>query len=148
MANPLIDQGVLNRLIASVTYATFPQLNVTASFLGDTGIRVALTGKAATRINTLTGQTVSLEPFIPAVIQIPLLKTQNLSNVYKLQMELLARVGAVNVYPDVSAGGIGIYAFVNASIGDVGEMDMGGRNPVWGVSVEATYNVNSAAWDG
>ena len=36
--NPLIDQGVLNRIKGNVTWNNFPGLNVTAPFLDKDGI--------------------------------------------------------------------------------------------------------------
>ena len=38
--NPLIDQGVLNRIRGSVQWADFPGLNVTAPFLDREGINL------------------------------------------------------------------------------------------------------------
>lgn len=43
--NPLIPQGTLNRVRASVVWPSFPNLNVTASYLGRMGIRLSLDGE-------------------------------------------------------------------------------------------------------
>ena len=115
MANPLVDQGVLNRLKASVVWNAFPALNVTASFLGKAGITLALEGEASVQIGTMAGIVQSPEPYIPISVVIHLLKTQALSNAYKTQMEASSLIGDGTVWPDVSTG-LGSYQISNMSI--------------------------------
>ena len=43
MANPQVIQGTLNRLLANVVYADFPQLNVTAPYLAKEAISMSRT---------------------------------------------------------------------------------------------------------
>ena len=63
--NPLIDQGVLNRVKGTVVWADFPVLNVTAPFLDREGINFRVTGEASAQLPTLTGIVQSPECFLP-----------------------------------------------------------------------------------
>jgi hypothetical protein len=80
--NPLIDQGILNRIKASVVWANFPNLNVTAPYLDKEMITLRLEGQASTQHDTATGLVQSPEPYMPVSVVIALLKTQNLSSAY------------------------------------------------------------------
>lgn len=145
MANPLIDQGILNRLQASIVWDTFDNLNVTPSYLGDDGITVALEGDTTTFFKSLTGRVPSPEPFMPATITINLLKTQQLGNLYKAQMELNSLLGSCTVRSDSKV--FGLYDFSNCAIQGVETLSFAGKTPNWVVRIGGTYNINSALWD-
>jgi hypothetical protein len=146
--NPLIAQGVLNRLKASVVWTAFPALNVTASFLDKEGIQLRLEGEASMQHGTMTGLVQSPEPYIPISVTLALLKTQPLSDAYKTQMELSSLIGDGTVWPDVSMGmGLGSFQLQNMSIQSVGELILNGSTPIYGVTCRGYYLVNSALWD-
>lgn len=144
-ANPLVDQGTLNRIRGSVVIPNFPSLNVTAPFLGKAGISVALQGESTLFVPTMTGAVTSPEPYMIAQVTIHLLKTQRLSSLYKQRMELDARLGSLQVIPDSSA--FPNYDFFNCAIASVREMSMAGDNAGYVVSVHGYYNTNSSLWD-
>jgi hypothetical protein len=100
MANPLIQQGSLNRLLASVVYADFPQLNVTCPFLGRDAISIAFEGETSQLIGTLTGAVTSPEPYVFATVTMHILRTQFLGDAYKTQIETDTTMGSVNIIPD------------------------------------------------
>ena len=100
MANPQVIQGTLNRLLASVVYADFPGLNVTSSYLAREAISLGFDGDTSLLIGTLTGAVTSPEPYIYGTATIHLLRTQNLANAYKTQIETNTTLGSVTVYPD------------------------------------------------
>lgn len=143
--NPLVNQGTLNRLRGSVILPGYPQLNVTAPFLGKAGISVALQGESTLFIPTMTGAVTSPEPYMMVSVTVHLLKTQQLGALYKARMELDARLGAMQVVPD--AVGFPNYDFFNAAIGSVREMTMAGDDAGFVVAIQAYYNVNSSLWD-
>ncbi len=143
MGNPLIDQGVLNRIKGSVTWTNFPALNVTAPFLDKDGINMRLEGEASLQHGTMTGVVQSPEPYMPISVVIALLKTQPLSEAYKTKMELLALLGPGTVYPDVSTG-LSPYALQNMSIQSVGELLLNGTTPIYAVTCRGYYVVNNA----
>jgi hypothetical protein len=144
--NPLIDQGVLNRLRGSVVWVDNPNLNVTAPYLGREGIRLALEGEATTFINTMTGAVTSGEPYQKVSLTLHLLKPQNLANLYKAQQELNSVIGNGTVRPDVSSG-LGSYQLVNCAIQTVRELNFSGDDAGFAVTIGGYYEINSSLWD-
>ncbi len=143
MPNPLIDQGVLNRVRASVTWTNFSALNVTAPFLDKEGINLRLEGEASLQHGTMTGLVQSPEPYMPVSVVIALLRTQSLSEAYKAQMETQSVLGPGTVYPDVSSG-LSPYSLQNMSIQSVGELLLNGTTPIFGVTCRGYYVVNNS----
>lgn len=143
--NPLVDQGTLNRLRATVLWNDFPQLNVTAPFLGEEAIGLALEGETTTFINTMTGAVTSPEPYQVVGLTIHLLKTQQLADLYKVKMETDAKLGAGIVRPDSKT--LSPYPIVNCAIQSVRELRFGGRDAGFMVTVKGYYNINSSLWD-
>jgi hypothetical protein len=146
--NPLVDQGLLNRLSASVIWDDFTNLNVEPSSLGTAGIRLRLDGNASSQHRTMTGLVQSPEPYIPIEVVINLLKTQGLSDDYKTQMEATSLIGAGSVWPDVPVGegGLTPYQLENMSIMSVAEQSYAGDDPVWAVTCRGFYVVNNNLW--
>lgn len=140
--NPLIDQGVLNRIKANVTWTNFPGLNVTAPFLDKDGITLRLEGEASLQHGTMTGLVQSPEPYMPVSVVIALLKTQSLADQYKSQMENTSILGPGTVFPDVSTG-LTPYSLLNMSIQSVGELLLNGTTPIFGITCRGYYIVNN-----
>jgi hypothetical protein len=141
-SNPLIDQGTINRIRASVVFASFSNLNVTAPFLHKEGVSLALDGESTTYLPTMTGAATSPEPYMMVTCTIGLLKTQSLSAQFKAQMERLSTIGAYTVYPDVSAG-LPTYQIQNGSISSVREMKFNGEDVGWWVLLRGYYIINN-----
>lgn len=144
--NPLIDQGVLNRIKGSVTLANFPNLNVTAPYLDREGINLRKEGDVTSQHGTMTGLTQSPEPYVPVSVTIALLKTQSLSDAYKSQMEDNSILGPCTVYPDVSSG-LTPYQFYNMAIKNVGDLVFNGTTPLFGVVISGYWPVNNSLFD-
>jgi len=145
LGNPLIDQGILNRLRGSVVWQDFPELNITAPYLGEGGINLRLAGPATTRIGTMTGSVLSGEPYIPIVLTVNLLKTQPLADAYKAQMELNTAMGGGTVRPDAAT--LSPYTLFNCSIDTVGDLTFNGRDAGYGVELGGYYLINSSLFD-
>lgn len=143
--NPLVSQGTLNRLRASVNILDFPELNVTAPFLGKEAIRLALEGDTTTYIPTMTGAVTSGEPYQMCSVTIHLLKTQSISDLYKRQMETLSVIGDIVVTPDSSA--LSPYPILNSSIRSVQELNFSGEDAGYAVTLGGYYLINSELWD-
>lgn len=141
--NPLIDQGILNRILASVTWANFPGLNVTAPFLDKDGITLRKEGEASLQHGTMTGLVQSPEPYMPVSVIIALLKTQALCDAYKSQMEANSILGQGTVFPDVSTG-LTPYALYNMSIQSVGELLLNGTTPIFAITCRGYWPINNA----
>lgn len=144
-ANPLVDQGTLNRIRGSLSWINFPGLNVTASFLGPDGIRMALEGGASTMLPTLTGVVQSPEPYMMVNVTIHLIKSQPLAALYKTRMEDLAIMGEFVVRPDVTT--LPPYDFQNGALENVREMGMNGRDHEFVISIRGQYLINNQLWN-
>lgn len=144
--NPLIAQGSLNRLSASVTWTTNQSLNVTPSFLNKDGISLSLDGEATTFLPTLTGAVTSNEPYMMITLMIHLLKTQSLSGQYKAQLETNSNLGDGVVRVDTRAHPA--YDLTNCAISTVREITANGENAGWSVTIRGYYQVNNTLWSG
>jgi hypothetical protein len=145
MANPLVPQGTINRLRASVTVTNFTGLNVTASYLGKEGISLSFDGVVTTPIETMTGIVPSPEPYQRVTANIHLLKTQALATAWKQQLERLSLIGQLTVQPDAVA--LDPYQISNSYIYNVAPLKFDGTDAGWVVSVGGIYYVNSDLWN-
>ena len=143
MVNPLVIQGTLNRLRGSVAVALFPQLNVNAAYLGKEAISFSLEGESAQLIGTLTGAVTSPEPYMFATISIHLLRTQNLAELYKVQLETETLLGPIIVYPDVATGGISSFKLINCVLQSVQELSFNGQQADMVVRIRGIYPTNA-----
>lgn len=147
MANPQQPQGILNRIKASVSWTSAPDLNVTSSFLGREGISLGFDGAATTPIPTMTGAVMSPEPYQQVTLVMNLIKAQALANQYEQRRLLNTLLGDGIVYPDTVAGGLGNYAITNASIMNVRELNFAGGDAGYVVSVVGYYLINSSLFN-
>jgi hypothetical protein len=143
--NPLIAQGTLVRVRASVLWNDFPELNVTASFLGKEGIRVALEGSGTVYLPTMTGAVTSQEPYVMISMTMNLLKTQPLADAYKAQLESDSQLGSCTVRPD--AAQLGVYQFINCAIQPPRDLNFSGEDAAYVVTVGGYYLINSSLFD-
>lgn len=145
MPNPQIPQGTISRLRGAVIWTSFPALNITAPFLGPEGIALGFEGNMVDMPETLTGVVNSPAVFVMARLTFQLLKTQGLSDSYKQQMELDARLGECQVRPDTTT--LGPYQLQNCAIENVDELRLNGSTPAFMVRVRGQYQVNAALWN-
>jgi hypothetical protein len=129
----LTPQGTLNRLRASIIWPAFPQLNVTAPFLGKEGIRQSIDGSA------------SPEPYRIVTLTMHLLKSQSLADLYKKQEETNALLGDGVIRPDATP--LSPYAIVNCAIMGVSDLDYSGADAGYAVRINGYYSVNSQLWN-
>ena len=141
MSNPQVQQGTLNRLLASVVYADFPQLNVTSSYLAREAISMAFDGDTSLLIGTLTSAVTSPEPYVYGTVTMHLLRTQALGNAYKTQVETNTTLGSVTVYPDSVA--LSPFQLNNCVLQVVQEMPFDGTQASLIVRLRGVYNINS-----
>lgn len=144
-ANPLVAQGTLNKVRGSVVFVDNPQLNVTASFLGDDGISVAPDGEASAYLPTMTGAVRSPNPFQVVTVTIHLLKSQGLSDTWKGQIEDTTNIGDMVVTPDSVT--LGLYRYTNGIIMNTGDLNFAGKSPDFTVILRGTYNINNQMFD-
>ena len=144
-ANPLVPQGVLNRLRGSVVFSANASLNVTAGYLAKEGIRIAFDGDASLMVPTLTGGVVSPEPYQVAHVTMNLLKSQSLSDVYKQQIEVDTTIGDAVITTDAST--LSTYSLSNCTLQGVQDIEINGTVVGYVVTFRGIYYVNSSLWD-
>jgi len=144
MANPQIQQGTLNRLLASVVYADYTQLNVTSGYLAREAISLAFDGDTSLLIGTLTGAVTSPEPYIYGTVTMHLLRTQALGNAYKTQIETNTTLGSVTVYPDTQV--LSPFQLNNCVLQSVQETSFDGTQAGLIVRLRGVYNINSTMY--
>ncbi len=145
MPNPIVPQGVLNRLRASITIPGFPGLNVTASYLGKEGVSLSFDGVATTPIETMTGVVQSPEPYQRVTFSAHLLKTQALANSFKAQLESNTLLGDVTVRPD--AVNLDPYQLSNCAVQNVNPLKFDGTDGGWVIMFSGIYYINSSLWN-
>jgi hypothetical protein len=143
--NPLVAQGTLNRLRASIIWTDYPQLNVTAAYLGRMGIRLALDGDSTLFIPTMAGTVASPEPYMQVTATIHLLKTQLLAIAYKAQLEATALIGTGIIRGDAAT--LPPFTINNCAIQSVAELNFAGDDGDFAVRVRGYYLVNANLWD-
>ena len=143
--NPLVDQGVLNRVRASVSFPGNTTLNVTAPFLGREGIRMVLMGEETTIIPTMTGTALSPEVYAQVEVTINLLRTQALANKFKAQMEKNTILGICIIRPDTTA--LAPYTIQNCAMRNLRELPMNGSDAGWVITISGYYVLNSDLWN-
>lgn len=145
MPNPLIAQGSLNRVRASITIPDFPQLNVTAPYLGAEGISLAKNGEITTQIRTMTGLVNSPEPYVPVVMTVHLLRSQNLAQLYESQMQDNSVLGDLYCTPDSSA--LKDITIFNSSILGVQEQRLNGTDPGYVITIGGYQAINNSLFN-
>jgi|SRR6516164_6220437 hypothetical protein len=139
-----IQQSTLNRLKASVVFATLPQLGVTSPFLGKQGLSLTFEGDAGQLLPTMTGGVTSPEPYQFATVEMHLLKTQGLANAYKDQIESDVNVGTINVIGDAAT--MEEWQLQNCIIQSEAPGAFDGQNPEFVVRIRGVYYINRALW--
>lgn len=134
----------MNRLIGSLLWTSFPQLNVTPPYLGEPGIGFRRASPATSRFKTMTGSVLSGEPTQEIVLTLNLLKTQPLSQLYEAQIQTLTALGNCVLRPDVTT--LGPWYLQNCSIDDVAELEFSGKVPGYVVTIGGYYIINSTLW--
>jgi len=145
MSNPLVEQGSLNRLRASMVVSSDATLNVTAPFLGREGISLGLDGETTAFLGTLTGVVTSPEPYQLVTVRVHLVRTQNLAAQYKKLMETNSLIGDITIRPDTKS--IPPYIFLNCAVEGVDELKLNGSDPGFMVRIRGAYPINSSLYD-
>lgn len=142
MANPQVYQGTLNRLLASVFYADYPELNVTSSYLAKEALGISFDGDTSQLIGSLTGAVTSPEPYIYGTCTIHLLRSQALADAYKTQIETNTTLGSMTVYPDSVA--LSPFQLNNCVLQSIQEVMFDGTQAGLVVRLRGVYSINSA----
>jgi hypothetical protein len=144
MPNPQIQQGVLNRVKSSVIVPNNTALNIAASYMGKSFVKVDFEGNFVEQIETGTGMVRSPEPYVPTTITVSLLRSQALSATWVAQFQSNSFIGPVNVHPDSSVFPVISVTDVVIRHVDPGAFD--GADPIVRLTLRGTVNINDQMW--
>ena len=144
MANPNFIPAPINRLVASVVWNDFTQLNITPSQLMPEAVELSFNGAPTVNIPALTNVVPSQEPYIQIDMVANIIKTSPLASLFKSQMELSSYLGSCTVRSDAIS--LGTFQFENVSIVRVERMSFGGREAGFALSFGGVYQINAAMW--
>lgn len=142
--NPQVLLGSLNKLRANLKFTSNPSLNILPSYMNQAGLTVGFEGQATNYSEVYVGVVPSPNPFILVTIRFGVLKTQALGPLWKAQVESNTLIGDFVLRPDVQ--GFPAFNFTNGFIMNPDEIAMNGSNPAFGISLKATYSINSSLW--
>ncbi|CAI1600418.1 hypothetical protein [Serratia fonticola] len=145
MPNPLVPQGVFNKVRASIKFEEFPELNITASYLTQDGIDMSFQGDAGVLLPTMTGGASSPNPYQMLSIRINLVRSQSMAQLFKNQIEKNTFLGNAKVYSDTSA--LGDFSIRSATLQTVSDVNFAGRDPGYVILMYGIYDTNSDMWE-
>jgi hypothetical protein len=144
MGNPLIQQGLLNRILTNVVVTNHPQLSVTASFMSKSLAQLTFDGAAVDQIGTATGVVNSPMTYVMANLTINLLRSQPIVALYFAQWQSQAVLGSVVVYPDSNV--LGSFTLANCSLLDLDPGAFDGQDPTTKATIKGIYYTNAQLW--
>jgi hypothetical protein len=143
--NPLISQGTINLVRASLVVPALPNLNVTASFLGKGGINVALRSPVTTFVDALTGRVTVPEPYCSVGITVNLLRSQQLAQQWIAQILKYSQLGDITVIPDTTV--FPNYQFTNCAIESAPDQAFASGDAAYNVVIGGTWLINNDLWN-
>lgn len=144
--NPLIQQGLLNRVLTHIVVPAFPQLNVEPSYMAKSQAVVSFDGPFVDQEPTAVGIVNSPRPFVMGKLVINLLRSQSLSNLWILQTQTVPVLGAVVAYSDSTT--FSSIPLANCSIIDFDPGAFDGADPTVKVTVSGVFYTAAYLWTG
>lgn len=141
MANPLINQGTLNRALTSVSVIDFPELNVTTGFFGTKVARITFDGDVSDYLPTLSGAVPSPRLFQIVTVMMYLNKSQGLAAAWEQQRLVNSIIGDVNVVTDSPV--LPSYYLLNCTLQTISDLDLTGESNDFPVTIKGTYPINA-----
>lgn len=142
--NPLIPQGLLNRVRGSVVIPAFPNLNITAPYVAEEGISLDIDDDGTDQIKTMTGVVNGPAPYVLATATIHVLKTQALGESWAQQFQSNGQIGRMVIHTDATT--LTQYRIHNCSILKPQPGSMAGKNPSLILTIRGVYYVNDYIW--
>lgn len=144
IANPLITQGLLNRVRVHTVVAENSALNVTASYMGKSQAQLTFEPPFVDQIETATGIINSPKPFVMGSLVINLLRSQSLANDWLNTTQVDSQLGTITVYGDSTTfEPITLY---NTSITDFDPGAFDGQDPIVKLTIRGVFYVNNDLW--
>ena len=142
--NPLVPQGLLNRVRGSVVFPSNSTLSITAPYLAAEGISLEIDEDGTEQMKTITGVVNSPAAYVLATATIHVLKTQALGEAWAQQFQSNSQIGRMVIHTDSSA--LSQYRIHNCSLLKPQPGAMNGTNPSLILTIRGTYNVNDYIW--
>ena len=142
--SPQIDQGSLNRILAHLTVTSFPNLNVTSSYMGKDQLTLTFDEDSIAYIKTATGVVNSPEPYVLAKVEFSLLRSQSLSNTWIQQLQSQCVLGSIGIFPDSTV--MDSFQLTDTSIMRITPGPFNGSDPGVKITLQGTFQVNSSMW--
>ena len=146
VGNPLVQQGLLNRVLTHVIVPGFAPLSVTASNMSKSLALLAFNEDAVDQIGTATGLVNSPAPYVLGDLTVNILRSQIVASLYYAQWQANAIIGSVIAYPDSTV--LGPFILSNCSILRVDPGAFDGQDPTTKVTIKGIYYLNAAMWAG
>lgn len=143
--NPLVNQGFLNRVRATVTVTESPDLNVGASYLAREGFSMRPIGPATDVLPTMAGTVHSQVPYQQVEVTIHMLRTQSLAAAWQNRLRKNTSLGEVVVTPDTNT--MEDFTVLNTALTNFQEMPLNGTDPSFVVTLSGYIIVNNDMWE-
>lgn len=143
-ANPMIVQGTLNRVLASVIVPSIPTLNITSSNMGKNLLSMEFDEDFTAQIGTATGVVNSPAPYVMSTVNISLLRSQSLSDAWINQSVSTAIIGQIIIVSDTST--FSKKTLNNTSIIKITPGRMDGTDPIVELHLRGVFYLNNNLW--
>jgi hypothetical protein len=144
MANPIISQGTLNRLLTQITFGSYPALNIASYNMGKSFATLSFSDPFTTQIDTATGIVNSPEPYVKATISVGILRTQSLAAAWLAQVASNSIIGSATAYSDTVT--FPAITLNNVSILGLDPGAYDGNTPVTQLTLTGLYYPNASLW--
>ncbi|UGC97726.1 hypothetical protein PQD17_gp13 [Pantoea phage PdC23] len=145
MGNPLVAQGVLNRVRGTLSVTDTPALTVTASYLGKEGISIRPMGNATDILPTMAGTVQSQVPYQQVEITVHLLRTQSMGASWQSRIASNTDLGEVVVTPDAAT--FGDFTVYNTAIVTFGDFAVAGMDAGYQLTLSGYIITNNDMWN-
>ncbi len=146
IGNPLVQQGMLNRVLTHIIVPSFPQLNVTSPYMSKSLATLTFDESAVDQIGTATGVVNSPKPYVMGKVVVNLLRSQGTANLYLAQWQSQAPIGTIVLYSDSTA--LQPITLLNCSLLDVDTGAFDGVDPTFKATISGVFETNAYVWAG
>lgn len=145
IGNPLVPQGVLNRVRGTFSVTDIPSLTVTASYLGKEAISMRPIGPATDVIGTMAGTVGSQAPYQQVEVTVHLLRTQGMGASWQKKLSDDTSLGECVLTPDATT--FGDFTIFNTFITNFQEFGVTGMDAGFVVTLSGYILVNNNMWN-
>jgi hypothetical protein len=142
--NPLIAQGVLNKIRPHVVVPGNTALNAVASNMAKSQVVLTFEGPFVNQPETATGIVNARQPFVMAQIVVALLRPQPLAAAWVQQAQSDSVLGNVVVYSDAAN-----FPEITLATSSITEIDPGaydGVDPATKITIKGVFYINADMW--